>query len=50
MGLSNLGGTLKAQVIQASSNIQTSQQIQSNTINTYSNANMNYCKGMLYHT
>ena len=39
-GLSNLGGTLKAQVIQASSNIQTSQQIQSNTINTYSNANM----------
>ena len=39
-GLSNLGGTLKAQVIQASSNIQTSQQIQSNTINTYSNSNM----------
>ena len=31
-GLSNLGGTLKAQVIQASSNIQTSQQIQSNVI------------------
>ena len=39
-GLSNLGGTLKAQVIQASSNIQTSQQIQSNTINTYSNSNL----------
>ena len=39
-GLSNLGGTLKAQLIQASSNIQTSQQIQSNTINTYSNSNM----------
>ena len=39
-GLSNLGGTLKAQVIQASSNIQTSQQIQSNIINTYSNSNM----------
>ena len=38
-GLSNLGGTLKAQVIQASSNIQTSQQIQSNVINTYSNSN-----------
>ena len=39
-GLSNLGGTLKAQVIQASSNIQTSQQIQSNVINTYSNSNL----------
>ena len=39
-GLSNLGGTLKAQLIQASSNIQTSQQIQSNTISTYSNSNM----------
>ena len=39
-GLSNLGGTLKAQLIQASSNIQTSQQIQSNTINTYSNSKM----------
>ena len=39
-GLSNLGGTLKAQVIQASSNIETSQQIKSNTINTYSNSNM----------
>ena len=36
-GLSNLGGTLKAQLIQASSNIETSQQIKSNTINTYSN-------------
>ena len=39
-GLSNLGGTLKAQVIQASSNIETSQLIKSNTINTYSNSNM----------
>ena len=39
-GLSNLGGTLKAQVIQASSNIETSQQIQSDVINTYRNANM----------
>ena len=39
-GLSNLGGTLKAQAIQASSNIQTSQQIQSDIINTYRNANM----------
>ena len=39
-GPSNLGGTLKAQVIQASSNIQTSQQIQSNVINTYSNSNL----------
>ena len=39
-GLSNLGGTLKAQVIQASRNIQTSQQIQSNVINTYSNSNL----------
>ena len=36
-GLSNLGGTLKAQLIQANSNIETSQQIKSNTINTYSN-------------
>ena len=32
---------MKAQLIQASSNIQTSQQIQSNTINTYSNSNSN---------
>ena len=39
-GLSNLGGTLKAQLIQASSNIETSQQLNSNTINTYSNSNM----------
>ena len=39
-GLSNLGGTLKAQLIQASSNIETSQLIKSNTINTYSNSNM----------
>ena len=39
-GLSNLGGTLKAQVIQASSNIETSQQIKSDIINTYRNANM----------
>ena len=39
-GLSNLGGTLKAQFLQASSNIETSQQIKSNTINTYSNSNM----------
>ena len=39
-GFSNLGGTLKAQLIQASSNIETSQQIKSNTINTYSNSNM----------
>ena len=39
-GLSSLGGTLKAQLIQASSNIETSQQIKSNTINTYSNSNM----------
>ena len=38
-GLSNLGGTLKAQVIQASSNIETSQQIKSDIINTYRNAN-----------
>ena len=38
-GLSNLGGTLKAQLIQASSNIETSQLIKSNTINTYSNSN-----------
>ena len=39
-GLSNLGGTLKAQLIQASSNIETSQLIKSNTLNTYSNSNM----------
>ena len=39
-GLSNLGGTLKAQLIQASSNIETSQLIRSDTLNTYRNANM----------
>ena len=39
-GLSNLGGTLKCQLLQASSNIETSQQIQSNITNTYSNSNM----------
>jgi len=39
-GLSNLGGTLKCQLLQASSNIETSQLIRSNTINTYSNSNM----------
>ena len=39
-GLSNLGGTLKCQLLQASSNIETSQQIKSNTINTNSNSNM----------
>ena len=39
-GLSNLGGTLKCQLLQASSNIETSQQIRSNTINTYSNSNL----------
>ena len=39
-GLSNLGGTLKAQLIQASSNIETSQQINSDIINTYRDANM----------
>ena len=38
-GLSNFGGTLKAQVIQASSNIETSRQIKSDIINTYRNAN-----------
>ena len=39
-GLSNLGGTLKCQLLQATSNIETSQQIRSNTINTYSNSNL----------
>ena len=39
-GLSNLGGTLKCQLLQASSNIETSQLIKSNTINTYANVNM----------
>ena len=48
-GLSNLGGTLKAQLIQASSNIETSQQLKNNTINTYSNSNM-IIQRMLYPT
>ena len=39
-GLSNLGGTLKCQLLQASSNIETSQLIKSNTINTFANVNM----------
>ena len=39
-GLSNLGGTLKCTLLQASSNIETSQLIKSNTINTYANVNM----------
>ena len=39
-GLSNLGGTLKCQLLQASSNIETSQLIRSDTINTYSNTDM----------
>ena len=39
-GLSNLGGTLKCQLLQASSNIETSQLIKNNTINTYANVNM----------
>ena len=39
-GLSNLGGTLKCQLLQASSNIETSQQIQSDTLNSYSNTDM----------
>ena len=39
-GLSNLGGTLKCQLLQASSNIETSQLIKSNTINTCANVNM----------
>ena len=39
-GLSNLGGTLKCQLLQASSNIETSQLIKSNTLNTYANVNM----------
>ena len=36
-GLSNLGGTLKCQLLQASSNIETSQQIKSDTYNTNTN-------------
>ena len=39
-GLSNLGGTLKCQLLQASSNIETSQLIRSDTINTYSNTDL----------
>ena len=39
-GLSNLGGTLKCQLLQASSNIETSQLIKSNTLNTYANVDM----------
>ena len=39
-GLSNLGGTLKCQLLQASSNIETTQQIQSDTYNTNTNSNM----------
>ena len=39
-GLSNLGGTLKCQLLQASSNIETSQLIRSDTLNTYSDSNM----------
>ena len=39
-GLSNLGGTLKCQLLQASSNIETSQLLKSNTLNTYANVNM----------
>ena len=39
-GLSNLGGTLKCQLLQASSNIETSQLIRSDTLNTFSNSNM----------
>ena len=39
-GLSNLRGTLKCQLLQASSNIETSQLIRSGTLNTYSNSNM----------
>ena len=39
-GLSNLGGTLKCQLLQASSNIETSQLIRSDTLNTYTNTDM----------
>ena len=39
-GLSNLGGTLKCQLLQASSNIETSQVIRSDTLNTYTNTDM----------
>ena len=39
-GLSNLGGTLKCQLLQASRNIETSQQIKSDTYNTNTNTNI----------
>ena len=39
-GLSYFGGTLKCTLLQASSNIETSQLIKSNTINTCANVNM----------
>ena len=39
-GLSNLGGTLKCTLLQASSNIETSQLIRTDKINSYSNTNM----------
>ena len=39
-GLSHLAGTLKFQLLQASSNIETSQQVRSDTYNTYQDANM----------
>ena len=39
-GLSNLGGTLKCQLLQASSNIETSQLIRSDTLNTYTNTDL----------
>ena len=39
-GLSNLGGTLKCQLLQASSDIETTQQIQSDTYNTNTNSNL----------
>ena len=39
-GLSNLGGTLKCTLLQASSNIETSQLIRSDTLNSYSNTDM----------
>ena len=39
-GLSNLAGTLKCTLLQASSNIETSQLIRTDKINSYSNTNM----------
>ena len=39
-GSSNLGASLKAQLIQASTNTETSQQLKGNIINSYSNSNM----------